>query len=141
MSALPPFHIALPVDDLAAARAFYLGVLGCSEGRSAERWVDFNFFGHQFVCHLRPRQAGAQRHFSAVDGTQVPVPHYGIVLALDDWRQLAQRFAELGQAFLIEPTIRFAGLPGEQGTFFIMDPGGNALEFKGFARPESLFAT
>lgn len=141
MSALPPFHIAIPVDDLAAARAFYLGVLGCSEGRSAQHWVDFDFFGHQLVCHLRSRPAAADRHTGEVDGKRVPVPHYGVVLALDEWRRLARRLADTDQAFIIEPTIRFAGLPGEQGTFFILDPSGNALEFKGFARPESLFAT
>lgn len=144
MPTLRPFHIAVPVDDLKASRAFYIGVLGCHEGRSDKHWVDFDFFGHQFVCHLRqPRSDGSsgEIHHNEVDGKRVPVPHYGVVLIMDDWQRLATRLAELGQAFVIEPYIRFAGQPGEQGTFFILDPSGNALEFKGFADLDALFAT
>ena len=144
MPTLRPFHIAVPVDDLEAARAFYIGVLGCSEGRSDVYWVDFDFFGHQFVCHLRPPQSARSKdamHHNVVDGRSVPVPHYGVVLTMDDWRELAERLVGLGQSFVTEPTIRFAGQPGEQATFFITDPSGNALEFKGFADLKSLFAT
>jgi extradiol dioxygenase family protein len=149
MPTLRPFHIAVPVDDLEASRAFYIDLLGCREGRSDEHWVDFDFFGHQFVCHLRPPQAdnpNDDTHHNAtchneVDGRRVPVPHYGVVLTMDDWQRLAARLTELGQEFIIEPTMRFAGQPGEQGTFFILDPSNNALEFKGFKDLQSLFAT
>lgn len=126
------------------SRAFYIDVLGCREGRSDEHWVDFDFFGHQFVCHLRsPRtdRSSVEAHDNEVDGKRVPVPHYGVVLAMDDWQRLATRLAELGQKFVIAPYIRFAGQPGEQGTFFILDPSGNALEFKGLADLDTLFAT
>ncbi|MAF82838.1 MAG: VOC family protein [Gammaproteobacteria bacterium] len=139
MTTLRPFHVAVPVADLEVARAFYVGILGCSEGRSDKQWVDFDFFGHQFVCHLCPPQAG-EAHRNEVDDKHVPVPHYGIVLAMDDWQRLATRLTEINQTFIIEPYIRFAGLPGEQGTFFIRDPSGNALEFKGFTDLETLFA-
>ena len=119
MPALRPFHIAVPVDDLEASRAFYVGVLGCREGRSDTRWVDFDFFGHQFVCHLRS-PAAARPHddplHNEVDGRRVPVPHCGVVLTMDRWRQLAARLADLDQAFLIEPTIRFTGQPGNRAT-------------------------
>jgi extradiol dioxygenase family protein len=144
MPTLRPFHIAVPVDDLEASRAFYIGVLGCREGRSDTHWVDFDFFGHQFVCHLRPPQIDrlvGEMHHNEVDGERVPVPHYGIVLMMDSWQRLATRLTELDQEFVIEPTIRFVGQPGEQGTFFILDPSGNALEFKGFTDLDSLFAT
>jgi hypothetical protein len=144
MPILRPFHIAIPVDDLEAARAFYGGVLGCREGRSDEHWVDFDFFGHQFVCHLRPPQNDrltGETHHNEVDGEQVPVPHCGVILTMDEWQKMATRLTGLGQEFVIAPTTRFAGQPGEQGTFFILDPSGNALEFKGFADPDSLFAT
>jgi extradiol dioxygenase family protein len=144
MPTLRPFHIAVPVDDLEASRVFYIGVLGCREGRSDKHWVDFDFFGHQFVCHLRPLKTDHPKgdtHHNEVDGRRVPVPHYGVVLTMDDWQRLAMRLTELGQEFVIEPTIRFAGQPGEQGTFFILDPSNNALEFKGFRNLESLFAT
>lgn len=143
MPSLRPFHIAVPVCDLDAARDFYSGILNCREGRSDNHWVDFDFFGHQFVCHLRPPRDESSAdavHHNAVDGKRVPVPHYGVVLSMDDWRQLAARLVELGQAFVIEPYIRFAGQPGEQGTFFILDPSDNALEFKGFASLETLFS-
>lgn len=144
MPTLRPFHIAVPVDDLDVSRAFYIGVLGCREGRSDEQWVDFDFFGHQFVCHQRPSQTdqsvGEPIH-NQVDGKRVPVPHFGVVLTMDDWQRLATRLVESGQAFIIEPYLRFAGQPGEQGTFFVLDPSGNALEFKGFNDLDSLFAT
>ena len=122
MPTLRPFHIAVPVDDLDASRAFYVGRLGCREGRSDTHWVDFDFFGHQFVCHLRPPKTDHSNDdiiFNKVDGRNVPVPHYGVVLTMDDWQRLATRLTGLGQEFVIEPTIRFAGQPGEQGTFFI----------------------
>lgn len=142
MTKLRPFHVAVPVDDLTAAREFYVGRLGCAEGRSAEDWVDFDLYGHQFVCHLRSTtQFDAPRESSSVvDARGVPVPHYGVVLDMDDWRQLADRLSASGQEFVIEPYIRFAGQPGEQGTLFIRDPAGNALEFKGFDSLEQLFA-
>jgi len=140
MSSLRPFHLAIPVDDLEAARAFYSGVLGCREGRSDTHWVDFDFFGHQLVCHLRsPRVDEAL--YNEVDGKRVPVPHFGVVLTMDDWQRLAARLAGHDQVFGIEPYIRFAGQTGEQGTFFLLDPSGNALEFKGFADLDALFAT
>ncbi len=140
MSSLRPFHLAIPVDDLEAARAFYSGVLGCREGRSDRHWIDFDFFGHQLVCHLYPPRVD-EAHCNEVDGKRVPIPHFGVVLTMDDWRWLAARLAGLDQVFGIEPYIRFAGQAGEQGTFFLLDPSGNALEFKGFADPDALFAT
>ncbi len=140
MSALPPFHLAFPVHDLEAARAFYGGLLGCPEGRSAEEWIDFDFFGHQIVAHLDP--AMQPRALSnAVDGHDVPVPHFGAVLAMDAWQALADRLTAAGTAFVIEPDIRFRGQPGEQATMFFLDPSGNALEFKAMANPANLFAT
>ena len=140
---LSPFHLAIPVTDLAQARAFYGGVLGCAEGRSAERWVDFNLFGHQLVCHWVPTQAEspAVRGHNPVDGESVPVPHFGVVMTLPDWQALQQRLRERDVRFLIEPTVRFKGEPGEQATMFLLDPSGNALEFKAFADIEGqLFA-
>ena len=142
MSSVRPFHIAVPVHDLDASRAFYIDVLGCREGRSDENWVDFDFFGHQLVCHLRPPPtefSAEETHHNEVDGKRVPVPHYGVVLALEDWQQLHLQLTERGQEFVIEPYIRFAGQTGEQGTFFVLDPSGNALEFKGFANLDTLF--
>ena len=136
---LPPFHLAFPVDDLAAARSFYGGVLGCPEGRSADDWVDFDLHGHQIVAHLAP-DAVVRRATNAVDGEDVPVPHFGLVLAMDDWRALARRLESAGVAFVIPPTIRFEGEPGEQATMFLRDPAGNALEFKAMADPAKLFA-
>ena len=132
---IPPFHLAIPVDDLTTARAFYGGLLACPEGRSSERWVDFNLYGHQLVCHLsqdnplRPETAPAT---SPVDGHQVPVPHFGVVLEMDDWEALSRRLRENGIRFVIEPHLRFRGLAGEQATMFFQDPSGNALEFKAF---------
>jgi uncharacterized protein len=137
---LQPFHLAIKVDDLSRSRAFYGGLLGCSEGRSAETWVDFNFYGHQLVCHLAP-DAGTGVHHNPVDGDQVPVPHFGVVLAMNDWQALAQKLRDADVHFVIEPHVRFKGQPGEQATMFLFDPCGNALEFKSFADIENqLFA-
>jgi extradiol dioxygenase family protein len=136
---LTPFHIAFPVDDLAAARAFYGGVLGCPEGRSAPDWIDFDLFGHQIVAHLKPGHREAA-HTNPVDGHDVPVPHFGVVLAMPDWQALADRLTLAGISFVIEPHIRFKGQVGEQATMFFLDPAGNALEFKAFADVTQLFA-
>jgi extradiol dioxygenase family protein len=136
---LAPFHLAFPVDDLAAARDFYGRQLGCPEGRSAEHWVDFDFFGHQIVAHLAPDAVRA-RATNPVDGEEVPVPHFGAVLAMAEWRVLADRLTASGVAFVIPPNVRFAGEPGEQATMFLLDPAGNALEFKAMADPANLFA-
>ncbi|HET9146345.1 MAG TPA: VOC family protein [Sphingomicrobium sp.] len=136
---LPPFHLAFPVDDLAAARRFYGELLGCPEGRSAEQWVDFDFHGHQIVAHLAPDAVRA-RAGNRVDGEDVPVPHFGIVLTMEQWKTLASRLEGAGMDFVIAPTIRFEGEPGEQATMFFLDPAGNALEFKAMANPANLFA-
>jgi hypothetical protein len=136
---LPPFHLAFPVDDLAAARRFYGELLGCPEGRSAPEWVDFDLHGHQIVAHLAPA-ATRPRATNPVDGEDVPVPHFGIVLQMDQWKALAERLQQGGVKFVIEPTIRFEGQPGEQATMFFLDPAGNALEFKAMADPAKLFA-
>lgn len=133
------FHLAFPVKDLAEARAFYGGVLGCAEGRSSPEWVDFNFYGHQIVAHLSPEECG-HRHTSEVDGEAVPVRHFGAILALQDWEELAQRLRGAGVRFLIEPQVRFRGQVGEQATMFFLDPSGNALEFKAFGDPSQVFA-
>lgn len=137
---LTPFHIAFPVDDLNAARAFYGGTLGCPEGRSSAQWIDFNLFGHQIVAHLKPGSPNHQRHHNPVDGHDVPVPHFGVVLPMDAWEALAERLRQAGIQFVIEPYIRFKGEVGEQATMFFLDPAGNALEFKAFADPGQLFA-
>jgi len=139
MTALPPFHLAFPVHDLDEARAFYGGLLGCPEGRSAAGWVDFDFFGHQIVAHLDPNLR-RRRHRAPVDGHDVPVPHFGAVLAMADWQRIAERLKAAGTAFAIEPTVRFAGQPGEQATMFFLDPSGNALEIKAMRDPAKLFA-
>ena len=136
---LPPFHLAFPVHDLEAARAFYGGLLGCPEGRSADDWVDFDFFGHQIVAHLDPEMR-PRRHSNAVDGHDVPVPHFGAVLDMDSWRSLAARLEGEGVDFVIPPGIRFEGKPGEQATMFFLDPSGNALELKAMRDPASLFS-
>jgi len=136
---LTPFHLAFPVDDLAAARRFYGGLLGCPEGRSADRWIDFDLHGHQIVAHLAPEAARA-RASNPVDGEDVPVPHFGLVLSMEEWKALADRLRSAGTRFVIEPTIRFEGQPGEQATMFLLDPAGNALEFKAMANPANLFA-
>lgn len=125
------FHLAFPVDDLAKARAFYGGTLGCPEGRSSECWVDFNFFGHQIVAHLAPGEA-RQGATSEVDGERVPLRHFGVVLPMKEWEDLSRRLADAGTRFVIEPQVRFKGKPGEQATMFLLDPSGNALEFKAF---------
>lgn len=135
----PLFHLAFPVDDLGAARAFYGGLLGCPEGRSSDRWIDFDLRGHQIVAHLAPEAVRA-RAINPVDGEEVPVPHFGLVLAMDDWRDLAERLESTGIDFVIPPTVRFAGQVGEQATMFFLDPAGNALEFKAMADPANLFA-
>jgi extradiol dioxygenase family protein len=137
--ALPPFHLAFPVHDLDAARAFYGGLLGCPEGRSAAEWIDFDFFGHQIVAHLDPAMA-PRPAFNPVDGHDVPVPHFGAVLDMPAWEALAERLKAAGIDFVIEPTVRFEGRPGEQATMFFLDPSGNALEIKAMANPANLFA-
>ena len=136
---LPPFHLAFPVDDLAAARAFYGGLLGCAEGRSADHWVDFDLHGHQIVAHLAPDAVRA-RATNPVDGDEVPVPHFGLVVPMSEWKALARRLEEAGTEFVIPPTLRVEGEPGEQATMFLVDPAGNALEFKAMADPSKLFA-
>ncbi len=135
---LSPFHLAFPVHDLGAARRFYGELLGCPEGRSSDEWVDFNFYGHQIVAHLAPDETGMVRK-SAVDGHGVPVRHFGIVLPMKEWNALAQRLKGKVE-FVIEPYVRFAGLPGEQATMFFLDPSGNALEVKAFKDINKLFA-
>ncbi len=137
---LRPFHLAFPVHDLAAARAFYAGVLGCREGRSSDRWIDFDLGGHQIVAHLDPA-ARPPAVTNPVDGHDVPVPHFGVVLTIGDWRALADRVTAAGVDFGIAPHVRFAGQPGEQATMFFRDPSGNALEFKAFADDAMIFAT
>ncbi|MEL7319616.1 MAG: VOC family protein [Pseudomonadota bacterium] len=135
---LPPFHLAFPVHDLDETRAFYGNLLGCTEGRSSEQWIDFDMHGHQITAHLSG-EAG-DRASNPVDGHDVPIPHFGVVLTMEDWRALADRLEAARVDFLMEPTIRFEGKPGEQATMFIRDPSGNALEFKAFADVEQLFA-
>jgi uncharacterized protein len=144
MSATPtpqarPFHLAFPVHDLAAARAFYGGLLACREGRSSPHWIDFDLYGHQVVAHLAPQEC-RPADTSAVDGDAVPVRHFGVVLPMTEWQALADRLTAAGTRFIIEPHVRFKGLPGEQATFFCLDPSGNALEFKAFADLGQLFA-
>ena len=135
---LAPFHLAIPVHDLAAARAFYGEIFGCPEGRSSPHWVDFDFFGHQLVTHLDDSRRAV--HFNEVDGKDVPVPHFGIVLDWDDWHRLAAKLRAANVRFGIEPGTRFQGEVGEQATMFLYDPSGNALEFKAFRDPSKLFA-
>jgi extradiol dioxygenase family protein len=136
---LPPFHLAFPVDDLAAARRFYGGLLGCPEGRSADQWIDFDLHGHQIVAHLAP-DAAPRRSSNPVDGEAVPVPHFGLVLDMAEWKALAQQLEAAGVEFVIPPTVRFEAQRGEQATMFLLDPAGNALEFKAMADPGKLFA-
>jgi len=137
---LSPFHLAIPVHDLAAARAFYGGLFGCPEGRSSTEWVDFDLFGHQLVAHLDRARGAPIQTTNAVDGHDVPVPHFGVVLPWQAWHDLAERLRRAGQRFVIDPGIRFPGQVGEQATFFLYDPFGNALEFKAFQDPSQLFA-
>lgn len=139
MSPLYPFHLAFPVTSLAAARAFYGDLLGCPEGRSSEDWIDFDFYGHQIVAHLSPTEAG-HHNTSAVDGHNVPVRHFGVVLPMAEWSTLADKLRAAGTRFVIEPHVRFKGQVGEQATMFFLDPCGNAVEFKAFADSSQLFA-
>jgi uncharacterized protein len=136
---LPPFHLAFPVHDLDAARAFYGGLLGCPEGRSADEWVDFDFFGHQIVAHLAPGME-PREHSNEVDGHDVPVPHFGAVLPMAQWQALADKLRGAGVEFVIEPNIRFDGQPGEQATMFFLDRSGNAIEIKAMRDSAKLFA-
>ncbi|MEN0000394.1 MAG: VOC family protein [Pseudomonadota bacterium] len=137
---MTPFHLAFPVNDLDQTRAFYVGVMGCQQGRSSETWTDFSLFGHQMSAHLGTGGRGAAT--GTVDGTAVPIPHFGVVLSMADWELLAQRLEAAGAVdWIIRPTKRFVGEPGEQATLFIRDPSGNALEFKGFADMGAVFAS
>ncbi len=138
-SSIPRFHLAVPVDDLDTARHFYGEVLGLEEGRSDERWIDWNLHGHQFVTHLAP--ARTQQVHNPVDGHDVPVPHFGVLLDVEAFKELAARLRDAGTDFVIEPYLRFAGEPGEQWTMFLLDPAGNALEFKAFVDDSQVFAT
>ncbi len=139
MAERPPFHLAFPVHDLAAARAFYGGLLGCPEGRSSPAWIDFDFHGHQIVAHLAPGETGSAG-VSAVDGHGVPVRHFGVVLSMSEWTAMADRLTSAGVEFVLAPYVRFKGEPGEQATMFFHDPSGNAIELKAFADIGSLFA-
>ena len=137
--AMPPFHLAFPVHSLAAAREFYGELLGCPEGRSSDAWIDFDFYGHQIVAHLAPEEVG-HRSTSAVDGDAVPVRHFGVVLSIPQWEEMAEKLRAAGTRFIIEPHVRFKGEVGEQATMFFLDPSGNAVEIKAFADMSSLFA-
>ena len=136
---LRPFHLAFPVHDLDAARAFYGRVMGCAEGRSSNHWIDFNFYGHQIVAHLVPESAGV-RASNPVDHDDVPIPHFGVVFSKEQWQALADKLTAKGVKFIIEPKIRFPGEVGEQAAMFFLDPSGNALEFKGFNDLSLVFA-
>ena len=137
---LPPFHLAFPVDNLEAARDFWGRIMGCPEGRSSDDWIDFDFHGHQIVAHLAPDVVARGNGSNPVDGHDVPVPHFGLVLGLAEWKALAARLVNAGVKFVIEPYVRFEGLPGEQATMFFRDPAGNAVEIKAFADLGQLFA-
>ena len=139
MQLQPLFHLAFPVHDLAEARRFYGGLLGCPEGRSSEDWVDFDFYGHQIVAHLAPDEVG-HRSTSEVDGDNVPVRHFGAILDMAQWIALASKLKNAGTKFVIEPHVRFRGEVGEQATMFFLDPSGNALEFKAFGDRSQVFA-
>ena len=139
MNRLQPFHLAIPVRELQETRTFYNTTLNCKEGRSSEQWVDLDFFGHQLVLHITPF-VSEQKDSNPVDGHDVPVPHFGVVLTMKDWNSLAERLKEHGMDFIIEPYVRFKGEPGEQATMFFKDPSGNALEFKAFENIDQLFA-
>lgn len=139
----PPFHLAFPVHDLAAAREFYGGLLECPEGRSSQQWIDYDLYGHQIVAHLDPKRTPGDSdsdHHNAVDGHDVPVPHFGVVLPWDQWQTLAKKLTDAKMQFVIEPYVRFEGQVGEQATMFFRDPSGNALEFKAFRDESQLFA-
>lgn len=135
-----PFHLAFPVHDLDAARSFYADLLGCGLGRTSDRWIDFDFHGHQITAHLAAEECREAAR-NAVDGKRVPVRHFGLVLPWAQWQALAERLAERKVEFMIEPNVRFPGTRGEQGTFFVTDPSGNVLEFKSFKQPDNLFAS
>lgn len=139
MQIKPRFHLAFPVNDLRAARLFYVDVLGCTEGRSSEQWIDFDFYGHQIVAHLvdETEDTGIT---NPVDGKMIPVRHFGLIVPFEEWERLATRLRDAGHSFLVEPYIRFNGEVGEQGTFFVNDPAGNALEFKAFRDETQIFA-
>lgn len=136
---LRPFHLAFPVHDLESARAFYGSTMGCREGRSSDHWIDFDFFGHQLVAHVDLAERSARLN-NSVDGKDVPVPHFGVILTMDQWSELAERLKAAGTMFVIEPHIRFRGETGEQATMFFQDPSGNALEFKAFTDDRAIFA-
>lgn len=138
-SNVQPFHLAIPVDDLEAAREFYGELLGCPEGRSADQWADFDLYGHQLVVHFAEGAGQARVHANPVDGHNVPIPHFGVVLQWQAWEQLANKLRAHGMDFVIEPYVRFEGQVGEQATMFFQDPSGNALEFKAFRNPAQLF--
>ena len=141
MNTITPFHLAIPVDNLELCRTFYRDILGCKEGRHSNLWVDFNFFGHQLVVHYKPENTVKSSHTNPVDGKSVPVPHFGVVMNIDDWNELAEKVSGFVSDFIIKPTIRFEGLVGEQRTMFFSDPSGNALEFKAFKNIDTeLFA-
>ncbi|MDT7827888.1 VOC family protein [Pricia sp. S334] len=140
MQGITPFHIAIPVHNLAECRTFYRETLNCEEGRSSEHWVDFNLFGHQLVIHYKPKSEKEESHSNPVDGQNVPVPHYGVVLPWDTFQSFAEELGKKGVKFVIEPYIRFKGKVGEQATMFFLDPAGNALEFKAFRDMGQLFA-
>ena len=135
-----PFHLAFPINDLEETRTFYVDLLGCSVGREAKKWIDFNFHGHQISAHVKPEETGLAAA-NGVDGKQVPTRHFGLILDFEAWHILADRLMAAGAEFLIEPYIRFEGEAGEQGTFFVLDPSGNALEFKAFRERSQIFAT
>ncbi|PQJ14471.1 VOC family protein [Aureicoccus marinus] len=139
MSKISPFHLAIPVHNLAECRTFYRDILGFEEGRSSDHWVDFDFFGHQLVIHYKPKSV-EDLHTNPVDGKNVPVPHFGVVLPYDEFDPFAERLKSHNIEFVIEPYVRFKGEPGEQATLFFLDPAGNALEFKAFKNIEQLFA-
>jgi len=138
-SPIPRFHLAVPVDDLAAAEQFYGSVLGLERGRSSQQWIDWNLHGHQVVTHLAPERQ--QRIHNPVDGHDVPVPHFGLILTVERFQELAGRLRDAGTTFVIEPYVRFQGETGEQWTMFLFDPAGNALEFKAFADDDQVFAS
>ncbi|MEM9800619.1 MAG: VOC family protein [Planctomycetota bacterium] len=136
-----PFHLAIRVNDLAATERFYTELLGAGIGRRSDRWIDFDLGGHQITTHLDPGLQAPEEGSNPVDGDRVPVPHFGVVLPFDAWRELADRLTAMDVDFVIPPRVRFEGEPGEQGTLFLRDPSGNALEFKGFRQAEALFDT
>ena len=139
-SSIRPFHLAIPVNDIQTNRKFYRDILGCSEGRSSDHWVDFNFFGHQLVIHLKEKEASVNNDLNPVDGKEVPVPHFGVVLDMDTFHLLSEKIKNHNIPFIMEPYVRFEGEVGEQATMFFNDPSGNALEFKAFKNIDQLFA-